>query len=151
MRWYAELVEGARLMVSELVTNCIRYVPNKPLWVDLRRAGNMWCSRSGIVRLSRRCRKTRIFWPRVDAACMWWTSWGPDSATTFCAAAKLSGFCWGNGNGMWNITQGGITCVGTGSERRATGVVLPAFGSGGASARRPHQGLDRAGHVGHYP
>ena len=36
---YAELVEDARLMVSELVTNCIRYVPGKPLWVDLRRAG----------------------------------------------------------------------------------------------------------------
>ena len=36
---YAELVDDARLMVSELVTNCLRYVPGKPLWVDLRRAG----------------------------------------------------------------------------------------------------------------
>jgi two-component sensor histidine kinase len=36
---YAELVEDAQLMVSELVTNCLRYVPGKPLWVDLRRAG----------------------------------------------------------------------------------------------------------------
>lgn len=33
---YAELIEDARLTVSELVTNCIRYVPDKPLWVDLR-------------------------------------------------------------------------------------------------------------------
>lgn len=36
---YPELVDDARVMVSELVTNCIRYVPGKPLWVNLRRAG----------------------------------------------------------------------------------------------------------------
>lgn len=36
---YPELVEDARLMVSELVTNAITYVPGKPLWVDIRRAG----------------------------------------------------------------------------------------------------------------
>jgi hypothetical protein len=36
---YPGFVEDARLMVSELVTNCILYVPDKPLWVDLRRAG----------------------------------------------------------------------------------------------------------------
>lgn len=36
---YPQLVEDARLMVSELVTNSIRYAPGKPLWVDLRRAG----------------------------------------------------------------------------------------------------------------
>ena len=36
---YAELVDDARIMVSELVTNSIRYAPGKPLWVDLRRAG----------------------------------------------------------------------------------------------------------------
>jgi anti-sigma regulatory factor (Ser/Thr protein kinase) len=36
---YPQLVEDARLMVSELVTNCIRYVPDKPLWVNLRWAG----------------------------------------------------------------------------------------------------------------
>jgi anti-sigma regulatory factor (Ser/Thr protein kinase) len=34
-----ELVEDAQLMVSELVTNSVRYVPYKPLWVDLRRTG----------------------------------------------------------------------------------------------------------------
>jgi two-component sensor histidine kinase len=34
-----ELVDDARLVVSELVTNSIRYVPDRPLWVDLRRAG----------------------------------------------------------------------------------------------------------------
>lgn len=36
---YPELVDDARLMVSELVTNSIRYAPGRPLWVDLRRAG----------------------------------------------------------------------------------------------------------------
>jgi two-component sensor histidine kinase len=36
---YPQLVDNARLMVSELVTNCIRYVPDQPLWVDIRRAG----------------------------------------------------------------------------------------------------------------
>jgi two-component sensor histidine kinase len=36
---YVELADDARLMVSELVTNSIRYAPGKPLWVDLRRAG----------------------------------------------------------------------------------------------------------------
>jgi hypothetical protein len=33
------LVEDARLMVSELVTNSVTNVPGKPLWVDIRRAG----------------------------------------------------------------------------------------------------------------
>jgi anti-sigma regulatory factor (Ser/Thr protein kinase) len=36
---YVELVDDSRLMVSELVTNSIRYAPGKPVWVDLRRAG----------------------------------------------------------------------------------------------------------------
>jgi two-component sensor histidine kinase len=36
---YSRLVDDARLVASELVTNAIRYVPDKPLWVDLRRAG----------------------------------------------------------------------------------------------------------------
>jgi two-component sensor histidine kinase len=36
---YPGLVENARLMVSELVTNVIAYAPDQPLWVDLRRAG----------------------------------------------------------------------------------------------------------------
>jgi hypothetical protein len=36
---FAELVDDARLMVSELVTNSSRYASGKPLWVDLRRAG----------------------------------------------------------------------------------------------------------------
>jgi hypothetical protein len=34
-----ELVEDARLMVSELVTNTLANVPGKPLWVDIRRMG----------------------------------------------------------------------------------------------------------------
>jgi len=36
---YPQLVDDARLMVSELVTNSIAYAPGKPLWVDIRRAG----------------------------------------------------------------------------------------------------------------
>jgi anti-sigma regulatory factor (Ser/Thr protein kinase) len=36
---YPELVEDARLMVSELVTNTVDNVPGKPLWVDIRRTG----------------------------------------------------------------------------------------------------------------
>jgi hypothetical protein len=36
---YLQLVDDARLMVSELVTNCITKVPGKPLWVDLSRVG----------------------------------------------------------------------------------------------------------------
>jgi anti-sigma regulatory factor (Ser/Thr protein kinase) len=36
---YPELVENARIIVSELVTNCITNVPGKPLWVNLRRTG----------------------------------------------------------------------------------------------------------------
>lgn len=36
---YPQLVEDARTIVSELVTNCITNVLGKPLWVDLRRAG----------------------------------------------------------------------------------------------------------------
>jgi two-component sensor histidine kinase len=34
---HPELVEDAQLIVSELVTNSVRYVPDRPLWVDLRR------------------------------------------------------------------------------------------------------------------
>ncbi|HEU5157344.1 MAG TPA: ATP-binding protein [Streptosporangiaceae bacterium] len=36
---YSELVEDARLVVSELVTNSITNVSGMPVWVDLRRAG----------------------------------------------------------------------------------------------------------------
>jgi anti-sigma regulatory factor (Ser/Thr protein kinase) len=36
---YPQLVEDARLVVSELVTNAITYVPGKPLWVNIRRSG----------------------------------------------------------------------------------------------------------------
>ena len=36
---YAGLVDDARSIVSELVTNSITNVPGKPLWVDIRRAG----------------------------------------------------------------------------------------------------------------
>jgi anti-sigma regulatory factor (Ser/Thr protein kinase) len=36
---YPGLVEDARLVVSELVTNCVKNVPGKPVWVDIRRAG----------------------------------------------------------------------------------------------------------------
>jgi anti-sigma regulatory factor (Ser/Thr protein kinase) len=34
---YPQLVEDARLMASELVTNALTYVPGKPLWVAIRR------------------------------------------------------------------------------------------------------------------
>jgi anti-sigma regulatory factor (Ser/Thr protein kinase) len=34
---YPQLVEDARLMASELVTNAITYVPRKPLWVAIQR------------------------------------------------------------------------------------------------------------------
>jgi anti-sigma regulatory factor (Ser/Thr protein kinase) len=36
---YSGLVDDACLIVSELVTNSVRYAPGKPLWVDLRRTG----------------------------------------------------------------------------------------------------------------
>jgi two-component sensor histidine kinase len=36
---HPELVDDAQLMVSELVTNSVRYAPGRPLWVDLRQAG----------------------------------------------------------------------------------------------------------------
>jgi anti-sigma regulatory factor (Ser/Thr protein kinase) len=36
---YPQLVDDARLMASELVTNAITYAPGKPLWVAIRRAG----------------------------------------------------------------------------------------------------------------
>jgi hypothetical protein len=36
---YPQLMDDARTIVSELVTNCVTNVPGKPLWVDLRRAG----------------------------------------------------------------------------------------------------------------
>jgi two-component sensor histidine kinase len=36
---YPQLVADAELIVSELVTNSLTYVPGKPLWVDLRHAG----------------------------------------------------------------------------------------------------------------
>lgn len=36
---YPQLVDDARTIVSELVTNCLTNVPGKPVWVDLRRAG----------------------------------------------------------------------------------------------------------------
>lgn len=36
---YPQLVEDAQTIVSELATNCIINVPDRPLWVGLRRAG----------------------------------------------------------------------------------------------------------------
>jgi anti-sigma regulatory factor (Ser/Thr protein kinase) len=36
---YPGLVEDARLVVSELVTNSVVYVPGRPVWVDIRPAG----------------------------------------------------------------------------------------------------------------
>src|SRR3954471_18073351 len=36
---YPGLVEDARLVVSELVTNSVINVPGMPVWVNLRRAG----------------------------------------------------------------------------------------------------------------
>jgi hypothetical protein len=33
------LVDDARLMVSELVTNSVTNVPDKPVWVNIRQAG----------------------------------------------------------------------------------------------------------------
>jgi anti-sigma regulatory factor (Ser/Thr protein kinase) len=34
---YPQLVEDARLMVSELVTNSVAAAPDRPLWIDIRR------------------------------------------------------------------------------------------------------------------
>jgi hypothetical protein len=36
---YSRLVDDARVVVSELVTNSVRHVPGKPVWVGLRRSG----------------------------------------------------------------------------------------------------------------
>lgn len=36
---YPQLVDDAQLIAIELVTNSIRYVPDKPLWVDIHRTG----------------------------------------------------------------------------------------------------------------
>lgn len=38
---FGGLVDDARLIVSELVTNAVTNVPGRPVWVDLRRAGRL--------------------------------------------------------------------------------------------------------------